>query len=525
MHGYIPFTGIERTLFDHPVAQRLRTISQSAAAHLVFPEMRVSRFAHSLGAMHLASRFFAAILRNAEGPEHSQILAACRELVAANSGLGLGDAEQAIVSERALVAGPELPRADRAAVLFVEQGLRLASLAHDLGHLPFSHDFETALEARLRADQSLRDRLAPLFAAGVRGDKLHERVGYALAATVQQRIFNEELVGTPSAKVAEVSLLVARAILDAPAAPELEDDPTRAVLSWLHSLVDGQIDVDRADYVLRDVRAYALSAAVYDLDRLADSLVPIRKGDGQALVTAILPPGVSAAESFFVARFRMYAWAIFHHKIQQAAAGLRVAIEDVLSAGGADVDAFMNTITAIAAGEATDATLLAFADCDDVWFTGLMRARLRAGVPANVEPWSALFLRRRPGPVSLWKRPSDFPVDDRASWNRRLPTKDDPELRAHWDSIVGELRQEGVLLHRLPFAPWASDSDGESTLRVALADTAKPLTRLSPLVRALRPAWDDELQVHIYAAQPGLADPLTTLQRLEPALRPTEETP
>jgi len=267
VHGYIPFTGIERTLFDHPVAQRLRTISQSAAAHLVFPEMRVSRFAHSLGAMHLASRFFAAILRNAEGPEHSQILAACRELVAANSGLGLGDAEQAIVSERALVAGPELPRADRAAVLFVEQGLRLASLAHDLGHLPFSHDFETALEARLRADQSLRDRLAPLFAAGVRGDKIHERVGYALAATVQQRIFNEELVGTPSAKVAEVSLLVARAILDAPAAPELEDDPTRAVLSWLHSLVDGQIDVDRADYVLRDVRAYALSAAVYDLDR------------------------------------------------------------------------------------------------------------------------------------------------------------------------------------------------------------------------------------------------------------------
>jgi HD superfamily phosphohydrolase len=230
--------------------------------------------------MHLASRFFAAILRNAAGPERGQIVAACGALVAANSGLGLGDAEEIIVSEPALVAGPELPRGDRAAVLFVEQGLRLASLAHDLGHLPFSHDFEIALSARLRADQTLRDRLAPLFAPDVRGDDIHERVGYALAATVQQRVFNEEMVGTPSAKVAEVSLLMARAILDAPAAPELEDDPTRAVLSWLHSLVAGQIDVDRADYVLRDVRAYALSAAVYDLDRLADSLVPIRTGGG-----------------------------------------------------------------------------------------------------------------------------------------------------------------------------------------------------------------------------------------------------
>jgi hypothetical protein len=44
-------------------------------------------------------------------------------------------------------------------------------------------------------------------------------------------------------------------------------------------------------------------------------------------------------------------------------------------------------------------------------------------------------------------------------------------------------------------------------------------------VRALGPAWDDELQVHIYAAPPGLADPLNALHRLEPALRPIEETP
>lgn len=81
-----------------------------------------------------------------------------------------------------------------------------------------------------------------------------------------------------------------------------------------------------------------------------------------------------------------------------------------------------------------------------------------------------------------------------------------------------------MLLHRLPFTPWEPESDGESILRVALVDTTKPLTRLSPLVRASRSARDDELQVHIYAARPGLADPLTTLQRLEPALRPIEET-
>jgi HD superfamily phosphohydrolase len=111
----------------------------------------------------------------------------------------------------------------------------------------------------------------------------------------------------------------------------------------------------------------------------------------------ILPEGVSAAEAFFVARFRMYAWAIFHHKIQRAAAGLRVAVEDVLEAGGADVDAFLDVITEVAVGAAEDDTLTAFADFDDVWFTGLLRARLRRGaVSSDVEPWSALFLHRRP---------------------------------------------------------------------------------------------------------------------------------
>ncbi len=46
---------------------------------------------------------------------------------------------------------------------------------------------------------------------------------------------------------------------------------------------------------------------------------------------------MSAAEAFLLARFRMYAWAIHHHKIQQATAGLRIAIGDLLGDGDAKV--------------------------------------------------------------------------------------------------------------------------------------------------------------------------------------------
>src|SRR5918996_5097785 len=60
VHGYVDFTGIERVILDHPVSQRLRHVMQNGLACLVFPEAVTSRLSHSLGAMHLASRFLAA---------------------------------------------------------------------------------------------------------------------------------------------------------------------------------------------------------------------------------------------------------------------------------------------------------------------------------------------------------------------------------------------------------------------------------------------------------------------------------
>lgn len=518
VHGYIAFTAIERALLDHPIAQRLRYVGQSAAAHLVFPEMRVSRMAHSLGSMHLASRFLEAALANAHDAERARILSACRALVERHAPLGVGVDAEHTIAQQGLLAGRDRGQQDRIAVLLVEQALRLASLVHDLGHMPFSHDFEYALEEHFRGRPDARDRAQHLLAQGPGGDAVHERIGYALASVVQRSVFSERLAGTAHSKPAEVALLIARDILDAPAAPELDADEHAAVLSWLHSLVAGELDVDRADYVLRDARHYGLAAAGYDLDRLVDHLAPVIVGD--RMETTVLPQGVSAAEAFLVARFRMYTWAIYHHKIQQAAAGLRVAITDLLAAGGAEVQTFLSDVDAIASRQAPDEVVERFVDYDDFWWTGLMRQRLRQGVAPEIEPWLALFTRRRPGPISLWKRPSDFPAANRAAWNGRLPARDDLELRAEWERVRGELRDEGVLVERLPFRPWRADPDGESALKVRTGQEPMPLTHLTSLVGALQAAWDNELQVLAFADAPGRIQPAEVLARLEPALRP-----
>jgi HD superfamily phosphohydrolase len=284
-------------------------------------------------------------------------------------------------------------------------------------------------------------------------------------------------------------------------------------------LVAGELDVDRADYVLRDVRHYGLAAAGYDLDRLVDHLAPVLVEQGR-METAVLSQGVSAAEAFLVARFRMYTWAVYHHKIQQAAAGLRVAIVDTLANAGPEVQTFLADIAAIAAGEASSDAIERFADYDDSWWTELLRARLRDGVDPRVEPWLALFTRRRPGPVSMWKRPLEFPQRDRGAWNARLPGRDDHQLLSEWERVRAQLREEHVLVERLPFRPWHADASGESQLKVRTDPRPVPLTRLSSLVSALQPAWRAELQILAFADTHGRMQPDEVLDRLEPALRP-----
>src|SRR5579863_2176671 len=66
VHGYLSVAAHERLVVDTPITQRLRRITQTGLAELVFPEARTSRFVHSLGAMHLASRFVLAALENAD---------------------------------------------------------------------------------------------------------------------------------------------------------------------------------------------------------------------------------------------------------------------------------------------------------------------------------------------------------------------------------------------------------------------------------------------------------------------------
>lgn len=96
INGNIPITELEKEILDYPQFQRLRRIKQLGFTSLIYPGANHSRFEHSIGTMHLASKLAVE--------------------------LGLDDDEVQLV--------------------------RLAGMLHDIGHGPFSHVSESVMNVK-----------------------------------------------------------------------------------------------------------------------------------------------------------------------------------------------------------------------------------------------------------------------------------------------------------------------------------------------------------------------------------------
>ncbi|QXX73785.1 HD domain-containing protein [Methylovirgula sp. HY1] len=115
--GMMEFDGAAMRLIDSPILQRLRHIRQLGFSYLTYASAEHSRFPHSIGMAHVVTRFAASIERNKEG-----------------------------------IPGEMQPDLDGFKSIKDLGGLTIddlvhAALLHDVGHLPFSHAAENAVEA------------------------------------------------------------------------------------------------------------------------------------------------------------------------------------------------------------------------------------------------------------------------------------------------------------------------------------------------------------------------------------------
>ncbi|MDQ3780475.1 MAG: HD domain-containing protein [Chloroflexota bacterium] len=582
VHGYIEFTGLERLILDYPVAQRLRNVAQSGLAHYVFPEVRTSRFSHCLGTMHLASALLTACMQNSSSEIVESVVNAARQLLQSNSSSEAEDfsdppkplsEDDSRILQAHVFCRTEKDSANHRAMLIIEQALRLAALFHDLGHLPFSHDFEEALNdlnGRLLADESVegvttatRGFVSALVIASSESkwSAIHERIGLGVAKQLL-RVFVADLSEFANTKYAQnehyvnrVATLAFRILAAREFSPRASPrTPSDNVVVWLHSLIAGDLDADRGDYLLRDGRNHGFEFAPYNLSRLLDNVVvATAPGDTGQFVLAVRPQGLSSVESLLLSRFRSYQFGVRHHKVAQIAAGLRYSIGEIITKQGSDreVRDFLDTVSTLAARAQRQAvdysvdscrTLLdRYAEFDDGWWMQVMRERLRH----NPDEWLALVCWRRRGPKSLWKRTSHFSAlleeigwsagksedeqegtidhDAIARWNEQ---NRDFKHQADYNDAVAALRREGVLVLRHDFRPWTEHQGGSERLFVQREDGRVALASdFSALARALRQAWMNDVQVHAFAASDVDKSAQQVLRDLSPTRRRAEGEP
>jgi HD superfamily phosphohydrolase len=264
VHGSIRVSGLNMRLLDSAELQRLAQIKQLGLANLVFPGANHTRLEHSLGACHIADR---------------------------------------------LAAELDLEEDDRTR-------LTAAAILHDVGHGPFSHTLEGAVFAELGFDHVEHSRRIIRGEQDALPDGEREEMSSPTAV--------HALVEAEGIDPAEVASLLeggkGPTIFDfAPDGNRSEglDPSTR----HLRQMINGVIDVDQIDYLMRDSHYTGVAHGVIDVDRLLQTLV-LANGE-----LAVKRGGVSALEGMLVARGLMYSSVYFHKTARIAELMLARAVE------------------------------------------------------------------------------------------------------------------------------------------------------------------------------------------------------
>lgn len=280
LHGTIVFDEQERRIIDHPFFQRLRHIAQVGFANYVYTGATHSRFAHSLGVMHLAGQIF------------DQILAVDQTWL-----LDLFSLED---------------------LHYFRKLVRIAALTHDIGHPPFSHSSEATLPLKKALElpwdwyQTIdREQQAT-----------HEDFSVAIIYALSQE--SPPVISKDEAQ--DVCALIEKKIKPSDSFITrcgLRQNNSKNIHPMLRHIISGEIDADRMDYLHRDSHYTGVNYGIFDRDHLIRSLSCVQTEAGIVLV--LNHNALYTFENFLLARMHMFLQVYFHktllpfdHYLQQS---------------------------------------------------------------------------------------------------------------------------------------------------------------------------------------------------------------
>jgi HD superfamily phosphohydrolase len=253
IHTFIEIPFEFEPIIDSKLFQRLRWISQLPLEQLVYPSAQHSRFEHSLGVMHLAMEASISLINNS--PE-------------------VLDHAFKLDQEFKKISDPIIQKK------FFILTAGLSGLLHDIGHAPFSHTLEEACKY-----------------SAIKYKYDHEAVGYILCKKLLQdtnkinEIYSQKVLKILNKNLKEL---------------HSEISPIEKIV---RKLIDGAIDVDKGDYIIRDSYHCGATYGIYDISRLWSNIIVNPKD----YTIAVTHKGALEAWTLRVQRFKMYRNVYKHH--------------------------------------------------------------------------------------------------------------------------------------------------------------------------------------------------------------------
>ena len=268
----VPLSGHIRAIIDTTLFRRLRNIKQLALVHYVFPSAQHTRFEHSLGVYHWTVEYLKSLWHD---PDNGYV----RE----------------VSDEWSL------------------RGMLVAALLHDLGQYAFAHAAEGVDHRAFSHDDftwMLLDEQHP---------ERHRLPRRVKADTDQLRLAVEKQL--PKGGL-QLPLAILHTFAKTAAAVGLD----QRLWDVFHSILDGPIDADKADYTLRDAYFTGITAASPATDARflqALTLPTARRG------IALRPMGRDAAEALILLRYRLFKWVYWHRTVRGIEALLMAVIQAI----------------------------------------------------------------------------------------------------------------------------------------------------------------------------------------------------
>ena len=267
IHGPIGLSELELDLIQSPAYQRLRGIKQLGLAHYVYPSADYSRFSHSLGVCHVTG----------------QILASLCDV------------------------GVDIPEDEI-------QLYRLAALFHDVGHYPFSHATEIAIQNHYSARLYRSSSQSALDFGSTAEEPMPEK--YFMHERVGKEIITQDPTIRSRLKQAGIDPKSIYSIF-------LRENPPR-----FSNLVSSDLDADRIDYLLRTAHHTGLPYGHVDIKYLMSQM----RVDPQYQI-CVTAKALQTAEHLLLCRYFDYRRSNYHKTVAAFELVLKDIIEELLNQG------------------------------------------------------------------------------------------------------------------------------------------------------------------------------------------------